>query len=70
MVDKTAVGLGVLCNEKGTMCEWDSVSYMQPDHITGHQQLMLDCSGVTEQPNAVSQHQTQVTLVQRLFKRS
>lgn len=77
VINRTAVGLGVPCSEKDTLhmvslCEWDSISYMQPHHITGHRQLMLHCLGVTEQPNVASQHQhqTQVTLVQRLFKRS
>ena len=74
VINRTVVGLGVPCNEKGlshmvSLCDWDSISYMQPHHITGHRQLMLDCLGVTEEPS-VSQHQSHVTLVQRLFKRS
>ena len=43
---------------------------MQPHYITGHRQLMLDCLGVADAAEPVSQQQTHVTMVQRFFKRS
>ena len=70
IINRTVVGIGGPCHEAGTKCAWDSVTYLQPHYVTGHRQLMLDCLGVRDQPGVVTQHQTHVTLVQRLFRRS
>ncbi len=72
VIGKTAIGVGVKCNEVSTdpenpRCEWDSVPYMQPSYTSGHRQLLLDCLGVEDQSTHPSQQDTKVTIVQRIL---